>query len=45
MIAKLEKTEGIVRQNREQAQNTQNGSKNEQRINDNRTISLERTAA
>ena len=44
MIAILEWTQSNVQQNKEQLQ-SHNGSNNKQKVNYNRTITLERTAA
>ena len=41
MIAKLEKTQINAQQNNEQTQNPNNGSNNKQRINSNRTTTLD----
>ena len=45
MIAKLEWTQNNVQQNVETITESHSGSNNQQRINNNRTIALERTAA
>ena len=45
MITKLEWTESKAQQNIERLQNPHNGSNNQQQMNNNRTIALERTAA
>ena len=46
MIAKLEGTQSNVQQNIEQLQTpSHNGSNNKQKVNNNRTTALERTAA
>ena len=45
MIAILEWTQSNVQQNIEQLQTPKNGSYNKQKVNNNRTTALERTAA